>query len=84
MDEEEVETTRKSRMKQLEAMVLQLEQENKQLLNKVTESAEKYGEEASSGRKKAGKEGTPLMHAQSVDDLISLDGEMARANEDEW
>lgn len=80
MDEEEYEATRISRVKELEAMVFQLERENKKLLNRVTESADKYRVEASSAK----DEKVNLTHAQSVDDLISLDGEMARLNEDEW
>lgn len=84
MDDEEWEATRRSRVKELEAMVLQLERENKKLLNRVTESAEKYREEASSGSREVTKEDVKLTHAQSVDDLISLDGDMARLNEDEW
>lgn len=83
MDDEEWEATRRSRVKELEAMVLQLERENKKLLNRVTESAEKYREEASSANRESDKD-VRLTHAQSVDDLISLDGEMARMNEDEW
>ena len=80
MDGDEVEATRQLRVKELEAMVLQLERENKKLLNRVTESAEKYRGEASSTHKEDGK----LVNAQSVDDLIYLDGEVARMNEDEW
>lgn len=84
MDDEEWEATRRSRVKELEAMVLQLERENKKLLNRVTDSAEKYREEASSASREKTKEGVKLTQAQSVDDLISLDGDMARLNEDEW
>lgn len=85
MDDEEWEATRRSRVKELEAMVLQLERENKKLLNRVTESADKYREEASSASKEmTKKEDVKLTHAQSADDLISLDGNMARMNEDEW
>ena len=78
MDREELEATRRSRVKELEDLVLQLERENKKLLTRVTDTADKYMEEAREN------ESAKLSHAQSVDDLISLDGDMARANEDEW
>ena len=78
MDIEEFEAARKSRVKELEDLVLRLERENKKLLNTVTDTADKYREEAKEN------ESAKLSHTQSVDDLISLDGDMARANEDEW
>lgn len=85
MDEQELEAARASRVKELEAMVLKLEQENKNLLNKVTESAEKYEEEASgrtrdpNRRRERGVE-----HASSVEELISLDSQGEGEAEDEW
>ena len=77
------ERVRRARMKELEAMVLQLERENKSLLNKVTGSAEKFGEEAAAGRGSGAGE-RRLENAVSTDDLISLDGDLSEVNEDEW
>ena len=84
-EDEVAEAARKVRVRELEAMVLQLERENKNLLNKVTESAERYREEASSsaGREK-GRASDKFRRAESTDDLISLDGDSGRVNEDEW
>lgn len=81
VEEEELEAVRKARVKQLEEMVLQLERENKKLLNKVTESADKYKEEASSVKERRSER---LQHATSLDELISLDGDITNANDDEW
>ena len=77
------ERVRRARMKELEAMVLQLERENKSLLNKVTGSAEKFGEEAAAGRGSGAGE-RRLENAVSTDDLICLDGDLSEVNEDEW
>ena len=76
-----MEAARVSRVKELEVMVLKLKEENKQLLNKVSVNAEHYQEEAAFA--KDGKRKKSLKQAQSVDDLISLDGETA-GEEDEW
>ena len=84
MEGEEAESARHERVKQLEAMVLQLEKENRKLLNKVTESEGKYREEASSSSATVGRRGGKLANATSTDDLISLDGALSDANEDEW
>ena len=86
MEVEETESARHERVKELEAMVLQLAKENKKLLTKVTASEGKYREEASSSaaRRGGGGGGEKLGNATSTDDLISLDGEVSEANEDEW
>ena len=85
MEGEEAESTRHERVKELEAIVLQLEKENKKLLNKVTESEEKYRDGAgSSAARRRGRDGDKLANAMSTEDLISLDAEMSEANEDEW
>lgn len=85
MDEQELEAARASRVKELEAMVLKLEQENKNLLNRVTESAEKYTEEASDrSRDRDRRRGRGVEHAASVEDLISLDNQGQGEAEDEW
>ena len=87
MEEDEAfEAARKARVKELEYMVRQLERENRALLNSVTKSAEKYREEASSGdiKSRGSASDAKLRHSSSVDDLISLDGDLARADEDEW
>lgn len=85
-EDEVAEAARKARVRELEAMVQQLERENKTLLHKVTESAERYREEAVSssvGREK-GSARDKFRHAGSVDDLLSLDGHLEGVNEDEW
>ena len=86
MEVEETESARYERVKELEAMVLQLANENKKLLTKVTASEGKYRQEASSSaaRRGGGGGGEKLGNATSTDDLISLDGEVSEANEDEW
>ena len=82
----ELDTSRASRVKQLEAMVLRLEKENQHLLYRVTDSAEKYQEKASNGvvfdAEDCTREST-LLHAPSNDDLISLN-EHRGEGEDEW
>lgn len=85
MDEQELEAARASRVKELEAMVLKLEQENKNLLNRVTESAEKYEEEASvRTRDRDRRRERGVEHASSVEDLISLGSQGEGEAEDVW
>ena len=82
LEGEEAESARRARVKELEAMVLQLERENKKLLNKVTESADKFREEALSVA--AERDSDRRGRVGSTDDLISLDGFSGETNEDEW
>ena len=79
MEGGEAERARRERVKELEAMVVQLAKENQKLLGQVTDSEGQYREEASAARERG-----RLADATSTEDLISLDGDLCEAKEDSW
>lgn len=89
--EEEYETKRVARVKELEEMVRKLEHENKQLLNRVSTSAstsakaaQKQGSRSARGREEEGRELQQEGYSEDPEkDVIRL-SDVEEGGEDEW